>query len=280
MCKKQNRIIWAVSIAVICFILFPIVLNWLILRPAIVDVVGEGSDWLGFWAAYIGAIASFAMVVLTWWTLKQSKEQNDALIAQNEKILQNNKEQLDELKRQWDAERNPNLLLSIGVAKNAFFLKITNVGLSAAYDIKLSVNEEFLNTIPSKEAKNCFTPLVNPFFIDGKSTKYVYIGQGKEIVETFKDKHIVLKVSGTYCTDGIIDFSCNMDEVVSQKFARIVDDMTDAIEGIEKCISSANSAGHKYNTIQQSLELIAKSLEKISKSTSLEEKKKDNPLTE
>lgn len=274
---KINR--WWIAFGIIVLLL-PIILNWLITRPTFFNFVGSGVDWLNFWVTYFSAIASFAMVALTWWTLKQSKSQNDALLEQNEKILQNNKEQLEELKRQWNAERNPNILLSIGVAKQSFFLKISNVGLSAAYDIRLSVNEEFLNMIPSKEAKNCFTPLVNPFFIDGKSTKYIYIGQGKEIVNTFKDKHIIMKVSGTYCNGGTIDFSCNMDEIVSQKFARIVDDMTEAIEGIESSISSANSADHHYNTIQQSLDAIAKSLGKYQTTIILSEKEKDNHQTE
>lgn len=260
MSRKRNKIIWAIVIAVICFMLFPIALNWLILRPSIIDVVGEGSDWLGFWAVYIGAVASFSMVALTWWTLKQSKEQNDVLVAQNERILQNNKEQLEELKRQWNAEWKPNLLLSVGVAKNALFLKISNVGLSAAYDIKLFVNEDFLKEIPNEAAKNCFAPLVNPFFIDGKSTKYVYMGQGDEVANAFKNKHILLSVTGTYCNGKKIDFSCDMDEVVSQRFARIVDDLTFAVEDIDKSISSAKSIYH-YNTIQKSLHIIAKSVE-------------------
>lgn len=273
--NRNSKICLVIAVTAIVFLLLPLLLNWLILKPAKFEVVGEGSDWLGFWAAYIGAIASFAMVALTWWTLKQSKVQNDAVLAQNERILQNNIEQLNELKRQWDAERNPNLILSIGIAQQAMFLKISNVGLCAAYDIKLSVNEDFVNAIPNMAAKNCFTPLVNPFFIDGRCTKYVYMGQGDEIKQSFKDKHIVLKITGTYCEEKKIDFSCDMDEVIGPRFARIVDDMTDAIEGIEKSISSANSTTH-YKTIQQSLDMIAKTLETMSKNNFKTETEEDD----
>ena len=145
MSEKRNNKIAFIVITIISFMLFPVALNWLILRPAVVEVVGDGADWLGFWAAYIGAIASFAMVVLTWWTLKQSKVQNDALIAQNEEILRNNKEQLDELKRQWAELNRPNICVNVVVYSTAFYIQISNVGNSDAHNVCLSFNDEFIS---------------------------------------------------------------------------------------------------------------------------------------
>lgn len=146
--SDSNKTKWGlVMLAMIILLAFPIILNWLILRPAVVEVVGEGADWLGFWAAYIGAIASFAMVVLTWWTLKQSKIQNDALIAQNEEILQNNKEQLDELKRQWEEENRP--YLEVSIVKSAYVperyeLEFKNIGRSSAESVNFRFDDGFL----------------------------------------------------------------------------------------------------------------------------------------
>ena len=51
-----------------------------------------------------------------------------------------------------------------------------------------------------------------------------------------------------------------MNEIIGKKFARITDDITFAVENIEKSVSSANTIT-KYRTIQQSLDIISKSIE-------------------
>lgn len=191
------------------------------------------------WTA-ISAIASAVMVLVTLLTLCQ------------------NRKQLKELRRQWEEERMPNLIVSLGIAQKGLYLKINNVGMLPAYNVKLQVNEDFLTHLEAC-SKKCFNSIIEPFYIDGRSTKYVYIAYGNDIDTAFKDKQVVLKVSGTYCNDRQIDFSCNMDEIAGKNFARIVDDLTEAVEGIEKSISSANSTAH-YNSIQKSLHCISNTL--------------------
>ena len=76
--------------------MFPLLLNYLVTRNSVFDykVAGKPSDWIIFWVTYLSSIASLAMVVITWWTLKQNKIQSNL-------ILQQNTNQLKELKRQW-----------------------------------------------------------------------------------------------------------------------------------------------------------------------------------
>lgn len=89
--KVLKRHWWIILLFLLIAILFPLVLNWVMQKPAIFKYVGDSADWLGFWAAYISAIASFAMVIITWMTLSQ------------------NKAQLNEMKRQWEEEHRPRL---------------------------------------------------------------------------------------------------------------------------------------------------------------------------
>lgn len=232
----------------------PVLLNFLILIPAFLPIVGSGSDWLMFWVTYISSIASFAMVFITWRTLQQ------------------NEAQFNEMKKQWDAEKKPKLIFSLGIHQKCLFLKITNIGIAPAYNIKLSINDSFYNALPEGVAKHCFDQFIEPFFIDGKSTKYVFIGTGNDLETYFKNKNIVLKIDGTFCDNNDVHFSCNMTEIIGKNFARITDDLTSAVENIEKSVSSAKSAT-QYQTIQKSLHIISKSIAEYMKNKSTDNEK-------
>lgn len=195
------------------------------------------------WTA-ISAIVSFLMVFATFATVCISRKQ------------------LKEMKKQYDSERLPKLVLSVGIAQKALFLKVTNVGILPADNIQLGINKDFYEAIP-KEAKDCFDTFIAPFFVDGRTTKYVYIGFASDLEELFTDKNITLEVMGTYCDKYQVDFKCSLDEIVGKRFARVVDDLTFAVEDIDKSISSAKSTAN-YKTIQRSLHEIANSLDKIS----------------
>lgn len=103
------------SVIIGILLLFPIIINSLYLFNAWHRIFEEPSKWLMFWATYLSSIASFAMVFITWKTLRQ------------------NKEQLDELKRQWAEQCKPLLSLTIENYGIHCYLKVRNVGIS--YDI-------------------------------------------------------------------------------------------------------------------------------------------------
>lgn len=64
------------AIAVVALV-FPILLNMLLAIPTPVKIplAGNASDWLLFWATYITALASFAMVIAAYETLKDNRKQ-------------------------------------------------------------------------------------------------------------------------------------------------------------------------------------------------------------
>ena len=70
---------WVLIITVILVFLIvgiPCLINYLILQPQQFDIVGDGTTWLSFWVAYIGAIASLVMIFVTLHVLQKQLEQN------------------------------------------------------------------------------------------------------------------------------------------------------------------------------------------------------------
>lgn len=65
------------TVIVCVLLLLPIIVNSLYLFNAWHQIFEEPSKWSVFWATYLSSIASFAMVFITWKTLRQNKEQSE-----------------------------------------------------------------------------------------------------------------------------------------------------------------------------------------------------------
>ena len=117
---------WAIIISVIAISLFPFVLNWLVMRQPICNVAGKPETWIEFWPSYLSAIASFGMIALTAITL-----------FFNSKTLRNNKEQLNEMKRQWDEEHKPNVSVSFNILNSIGALRIVNTSVVEIKDLSI-----------------------------------------------------------------------------------------------------------------------------------------------
>ena len=80
--SQENKIIqWIImhyKIVIIIFILIlsimPLIINALYNWETNCKILHSPSPWTTFWATYLAAIASFGMVFITWWTMKQSKK--------------------------------------------------------------------------------------------------------------------------------------------------------------------------------------------------------------
>lgn len=139
--KKNSFCVKVITILVIIFLIFlPVGINLCYLKPAVNEIFEEPKKWTEFWGTYISALASFAMVVITWKTLKQ------------------NKEQLNELKRQWKEANSPKLECYLtndtyinAVSKDfkGIKLEIINIGQSVAKDI-------FFQIVMDKSLKSSF----------------------------------------------------------------------------------------------------------------------------
>lgn len=107
---------------IIALIVVPIALNFILLIPAFTPIVGNNQTWLSFIGTLIGALASFAMIFFTAKTLEQ------------------NREQLDELKRQWEEEHIPSLSSQLIPYDDHFMLQILNTSNVTAYDVSLKLS--------------------------------------------------------------------------------------------------------------------------------------------
>lgn len=106
---------------VIGFIIVPIILNTILLIPAFTPIVGDNTVWLSFFGSLIGALASFVMIFFTAKTLEQ------------------NKQQLEELKRQWDEEHLPYLSCQLIPSNSWFKLRVLNSANVVAKSVSINI---------------------------------------------------------------------------------------------------------------------------------------------
>lgn len=111
---------WWVLMVVILLLILPLLINLCYYFETDYYAMHAPSAWTSFWATYIGTIASFAMVLITWVTLKQ------------------NKEQLEEMKLQWKEQNTPKI--SCTLQKSSDYLLIEILNTSQAHAHKVSVH--------------------------------------------------------------------------------------------------------------------------------------------
>ncbi len=183
------------------------------------------------WAA-VGAIASFAMILVTWLSLRQ-------------------------MRRQWDEERRPRINFSIVVSQTWFMLKISNIGQQNAHNIILNFNREFIEALP-EISKGAFEKLqTKPLAIETGCSKYYLISAYQERENICNE----LIIRGKYCNRYSIKEDIRVDEYLSESV--IVDNtLTTDVSYIKKGLITQNN---QHYSIQKSLDIIAKRIEKITK---------------
>ena len=114
------------TLSAIIVVAFPFILNLLVLRNLGCPVAGNPETWIAFWPSYLSAIASFGMIALT-----------SMALFYNNKTLTNNKEQLIEMKRQWDEEHKPNVSVSFNILNSVGSLRIVNTSVVEVKDLSI-----------------------------------------------------------------------------------------------------------------------------------------------
>lgn len=104
---------WAILIVIIA----PILINYLILKPAFFNFVGKDTDWLGFWGAYIGTILSS---VIAFYVLHKQLEQNQKENKSNREL------QIDILKYQQKSQWLTELKVKLAEYYKAFSFNDVN----------------------------------------------------------------------------------------------------------------------------------------------------------
>lgn len=238
--RKHNVVI--ASVALVVCLLFPFALNWLLLREAIVPVVGDGATWLSFWPVYLSAIASFGMIFFTYLSLQQ------------------NKKQIEELRRQREEEERARLVFSVIVYQTAFMLKISNIGKRNVFNAIINFNEDFLNELIEKRFQEGFRQLKKPFFVEVGTSRYLYIGHCPKVNNAWKEKQVVIKMKGSYNDNYTIDEVIDMSWFLDKTFIEVQGDLETTMNYMKKGLIVQNN---EYMPVQKSLDIIAKSIRKV-----------------
>lgn len=229
-------------------------------------IVGSSLDWFYFWASYLGAAASFIMIVYTSMSLRQ------------------NRKQLDEIKRQWNEERRARLVFSLAHKNDLIVLKVSNVGKEPAYNIKLRFSDEFIESLFVKYIRELYTSFTDKSFTIGASeSKFFYLSgtwsagrthsfeQPKELIEGTKfvewlnnHRDMPIAISGTYNDKYLVDEVLRLKDYFFGSLI-IKDDLANGINDIYKVLVESKN---QYATIQKSLDAIATSIEKYQNDTS------------
>ena len=103
-----------------------------------------------FWSA-LSAIATAVMAVLTYCTITQSKKQ------------------LKEMKRQWDEDIRPVIEISPVVPSfakrdDSLSIEIKNIGRGVASNVKLNIEQSFIEAFPIEEVRNRLVEINNSTF--------------------------------------------------------------------------------------------------------------------
>lgn len=237
---KKNK--WNLWITVGSGLLFPLFLNWILQREAIVPIVGDGVVWLSFWPVYLSAIASFGMIYFTYCTLQQ------------------NKKQLEEMRRQREEDERARLVFSVIVYQHAFMLKISNVGRRNVYNAVIHFNEDFLNELFEKKFEEGYRQLEKPFFVEAGTSRHLFIGWCQDINDAWKNKNVVIRMKGSYNGIYNIDEEIDMSLFLDKTFMLVQGDLETTLGHIKKGLIVQNNS---YWPVQKSLDSIAKNLEKV-----------------
>ena len=97
-----KNIFICIGICIICIVGIPILINILILKPRLFDIVGTSTDWLSFWGGYLGAIISAGVAfTILYIQRKDNKKQNEENRDENKKQNKANRTlQINVLKHQ------------------------------------------------------------------------------------------------------------------------------------------------------------------------------------
>lgn len=239
--ERKDTTWWLVVIVVAFLILFPFFLNWVLGQKAIIPVVGDSTTWLSFWPVYLSAFASFGMIYMTYLSLAQSKEQ------------------LEDLKNREEEECRARLVFSVIVYQSAFYLRIFNIGKENAFNVKLNINDDFINEIKDSY-REFYRKLSKPDFIEGGKSIYILIGWCEEVNKEWEGKNIVLLVKGTYNDKYTVDEVLDMGYFVGKTHFMVKGDLETTMEYIKNGLVVQNSI---YKPVQKNIEEIAHTMRRI-----------------
>ena len=118
---KWLKKIWWILITVFVLLILPLFINYCYSWNTNCFILHPPSGWTTFWATYLAAIASFVMVFITWQTLRQ------------------NKEQLEEMKRQWKEQNTPKISCTLEKDSEWVLVELCNTSPVPAHKVHVRI---------------------------------------------------------------------------------------------------------------------------------------------
>lgn len=231
---------WKLVLIVVFIVLFPLILNFILQFPPSFDVVGDSVVWLEFWPTYLSAAASFIMIFLTY------------------KMLRQNQMQMNEMKVQRLEDERARLVASIMIYEGAYYLKIMNIGKNNAYDVSISVNDDFVAKL-NVRFRQYIEDLSAPSYVEAGKSIYVFLGWCDDLNQEWKDEEVKLVLKGTYNGKYSFTESFDMHYFVNRHHFVVKGDLETLVYYMKKGLVVQND---QYMPVQKSLDMIAKILEK------------------
>ena len=227
--SKKN--FWGIFVVIILLVLFPFILNWLLLKDAFVPVVGDGATWLSFWPVYLSAIASFGMIYFTY------------------RSLQQNKNQMEKMQKQHEEEERARLVFSVIIYQHAFMLKISNIGKRNVYNAIINFNEDFLSELLQEKFQEGYKQLSKPFFVEAGTSRHLYIGFCQDVNDAWKNKHVVIRMKGRYNDVYTIDEEIDMSLFLDKTFMLVQGELATQLSLIRQ-----GMVNNSYSPIQVNMD--------------------------
>ena len=127
------------------FLVLPFIINFLSCLEAPFSSWEKPSNWTLFWGQYISGFAAFAMLFVAWRTLLTTKEAN-----------------------------RPYIILDIvDKGYSRVCIRCRNIGHTTASNIKIFLDETFINEIPIEKVKESLNTINNcpPFVLESNGEK-------------------------------------------------------------------------------------------------------------
>ncbi len=144
--------------------LFPLIINGLYYIKTDIQILHKPSDWTSFWGTYLAAIASFAMVLITWLTLRQNRKQQVFYIKQSEQQkLQSQLEKLFNFQACINEMECVNCFTHI-MEKKFDVVDVQVQNLIRDFDEKAFAVDIAISIDPKNQAQNEFHKLYNSIY--------------------------------------------------------------------------------------------------------------------
>lgn len=128
------------------------------------------------------------------------------ILVMNKKSLNATKDEVEEIKREWELSEQPHILVYFEVIRSGIIcFVIENDGKRPAINTKIEISDDFVSNLPDKNDRSHVNDLnKSTFFIAPRQKFYVSLGLGPDFVNIAKVK---AQIKATYSDNSYNSFN-------------------------------------------------------------------------